>query len=105
MQFSFHTRVSDKDIDVVDPQLRQKKTCVSPVSNLLYRGEVRIHDLCVRKGWVLITPCPLNGQVNGAQSSFTSSLLHSLEAGNPLRVGNKRQRPGGHHCGEAVFSL
>lgn len=87
MQFSSYTKVSDEDIGVVDPQVGQKKICIPPIINLLYGGEDRIYDLCVRKGLTfVITACPLNGQVRGAQSSFSSSLLHSLDAGNPPRV-------------------
>ena len=36
LQFSSHTRVSDEDMGVVDPQVGQKKICIPPIINLLY---------------------------------------------------------------------
>ena len=90
----------------MDPQVGQKKICIPPIINLLYGGEDRICDLCVRKGLTLvITACLLNRQVRGAQSSFSSSLLHSLDAGNPPKGGRPEQRPGRQPCIEVVFSL
>lgn len=71
MHFSSHTRDSDKDIGVLDPRVGWKKICISSTINLLYGGENIICDLCVRKGLALvITVCPLSGQVNGAQSNL-----------------------------------